>query len=599
MNRVRLSIFCWVLLVGLTSTARLAAAPPAGKKAATPLPAPVREKAPSALLPLTGFPSERLSTMVPELPAPLPSKAANIGGSEDGLFASPAADPSGPSVAELQSLLGDAMAAAANAPSVAPPTAPAPVAARPSRPPTQRTPPTPEQERLLAVARKVAPAIVFLRTWDAYGNELANGCGFFMDDQGAILTSVQVVHPEFAQEIEYISVGTGAGTFHRITGFWFEDQRAGLVMLQSDARDTPFLVLKPGEDFSKERDVSIVALHAEAGLTLADAKVKADTTKVGDGWLNLRGDDSPGEPGSPVIDGEGRVVALVSMRVPQGKWVNFGIRVDAVVKPLTGLPGTKVSSLSRLARGQHRVVTDDARFVEAFRSLYDGQTKRGASQLLLLVKEYPRSAEVWGLLSLAYSQVGAKEEALNCSRKAVALDPRVGKFWQQLAVSHLDSSGGKADPAAREALERTVEEQPADKLAWLLLAEQQLLAGQFPAAEKALVEVIKLEPDYAPASFLMGYAKARQGDYASAESALQRCIKLDRNHTRAWFYLGLLYAKQKRLPDAARAYERVVAIQPNHPHAWRNLALVERKLGHDTVAQQAIERHLKLGAPAK
>lgn len=453
--------------------------------------------------------------------------------------------------------------------------------------------------RLLAVARKVAPAVVFLRTWDGHGNELASGCGFFLNERGMILTDIQLVHPEFADEIEYISVGTGRGAYHRITGFWTQDAKSGLTVLQSDATDTPYLVCQTGGDFTVEQPVSIVALQPDRGLSLADATVKADATKVGDGWLNLRGEDSPGEPGSPVIDAEGRIIAVVSMRVPQGKWFNFGLRVDPVVEVLEKIPMAAVPMpLARLARTSQPIAQDE-RFLDAFRALYAGQTARGISQLFLLLKTYPRSAEIWALLSLAYARLGAQEEALNCSRKAVALDPRVGQFWQQLALSQVRDSQGKPNQAALEALARTVEEQPADKMAWLLLAEQQLLAGQYPAAEKALIEVIKLESDYAPAAYLLGYTKARQGDLAAAENALLRCLKLDSRHVRARFYLALLYAKQGRIAEAARAYQHIVEIQPTHPSAWRNLALMERKLGHDTAAQQAITRHLQLGQAKK
>lgn len=450
--------------------------------------------------------------------------------------------------------------------------------------------------RLAELARKVAPAVVSLRVWDGLGNELARGSGCFINSRGAILTDMQLVHPEFASRIEYITVSTGTGTPHRITGYHTRDLDTGLTVLQSDAASSSSLPFRREFDFLKERQVSIVAIHGERDLSLADAVVKADESRSGSGWLNLRGKDSPGEPGSPVIDSEGRVVALVSMRVPQGEWFNFGIRLDAVAASLAPDAEALPLPLARLAQGDRRPLAQDPRFLQAFRTLAEGNALPATSQFVILLKSHPRSAELWALLGLAFAKSGAKEEALNCNRKAVALDPRVGQYWYQLAVSHLADSAGKPNPAAREALEKTVEQRPADKLAWLLLAEQQLLSENYSAAEKALSEVAKLEPDLARASFLLGYTKGRQRDYTAAEEAMLRCVQLDRKHTRAWFYLALLYTKQKRFPQAVAAYETIVDVDPVHPSAWRNLALLHRKLGRETAATRAFERHQRSGA---
>jgi tetratricopeptide (TPR) repeat protein len=558
-------------------------------------PAPVRKAPPNATpvpstAPLTDPPS-----LFPTEPETSAAPASIAGGDP---FNTPVLSlgDTGPSVDDLIAL----SSGIAKPPQLAPP----PVASAPSSPtteppPKKSAPLTPEQIKLMEVARKVATSVVALHAWDGYGNQLAEGCGFFIDENGAILTDLQLVNPEFAERIEYITVAIGTGAFHRITGYWAQDAKTGLTILQSDATETPFVMLRPDGDFSAEQPVSIVALSQANGLSLADAVIKADRTIPGEGWLNLRGEDSPGEPGSPVIDSEGRVVAVVSMRVPQGQWFNFGQPIINILPVLEQMAKSSPKPLAQLGRLARTSAKDDPRFLAAFQTLYSGQTVSGTSQLLLLLKTHPRSAELWALLSLAYAKLGAQEEALNCSRKAVALDPLIGKYWQQLATAQLSGGAAQPNPAAREALERTVEETPGDRIAWLLLAEQQILARQFAAAERSLLDVIKLESDYAPASFLLGYVKIQRTQYAEAEALLRRCVQLDKQHERAWFLLALLYARQQRLPEAAEAYRRLVAIQPAHPNAWRNLALVERKLGHTTAAYQAFQRHQQLGVPVR
>lgn len=460
---------------------------------------------------------------------------------------------------------------------------------------TASAPDSAQSRQLVELARKVAPAVVSLRAWDGSGNELARGSGWFVDSRGRIATDMQLVHPDFAGRIEYITASTGSGTAHRVTGYWTQDLETGITLLQSDATSAPSLPLRTGADFSEEKPVSVVALHEERDLSLADAVAQTDETRAGEGWLNVRGQDSPGEPGSPLIDASGRVVAMVSMRVPQGKWFNFATRVEKLSDLLQQKADGAPLPLAALARRTNPSVAQDSRFLRAFQLLADGDALRATPRLLTLLKSHPRSAEVWALLGLAYAKLGAKEEALNCNRKAVALDSRVGQYWYQLAISYLSGSGAKPNPAAREALDKAVEQRPGDRIAWLLLAEQEILRADYLSAEKALAEVAKLEPDYAPASFLLGYAKGRQGDYAAAEEAMRRCLQLNRKHPRASFYLALLYTKQKRFAEAVKAYEETVRIEPKHPSAWRNLALLQRKLGHDTAAGVAFQRHQRLG----
>ena len=444
---------------------------------------------------------------------------------------------------------------------------------------------------MLELARKVAPAVVALRSWDAHGNLLARGCGFFIGEHGAILTDMALVHPDLGKRIEYITVTTGLGASHRITGVWTQNFETGFTVLQSDAAQTESLMIHPAPGFADETAVSVVALHDNQGLTLADAWIKADPSPAGADWLILRGHDSPGEPGSPILDRDGHVVALVSMRVPQGNWVNFGIRIDGIAAVLRGLSSRTPQPLSSVAANRLPPVQFDARFIAAFRALHEGRAHAATSQLLKLFKPYPRSAELWNLTGLGFAALGAKGEAASCYRKAVALNPTVGDAWLHLAITQLE---GKPNASVREALENAVLERPGDRISWMLLAEQQLLAKKFSEAEHSLLEVLKLEADFAHAAFLLSYVKSQQGNAAEAIAAAERCVRLSPKHARAWFFLGLLYTRQDRAPDALRAYQNVVAIDPAHPHGWRNLALLHRKLGHDAEARVALTRHQRL-----
>jgi len=455
--------------------------------------------------------------------------------------------------------------------------------------------PEPLPEQLLTVAQKVAASMVAVRAYDAYGYELASGCGCFVNASGVVLTDVQIVGPEVAGRVEYITVSTGTGGYHRVTGFWKSRGDEGVARLQTDAVDTlPAEIAVGTPDYSQERAVSVLSFTEERGLTLAEAFAKADTSMAGEGWVNVWGDDSPGESGSPILDASGAVSGVVSLRVPQGKWFSFGKAPGNLREIMARMLAKPATPLEAQRRATPVVAENDERFIAAFKDLSEGNARRALPALLVLRQQYPRSSSVWALLGFAAARLGAREEALLCQRKAVALDPDNQNHWRQLAFSQLMTEPGRPNAAAREALQKAVEQKPADTLSLLLLAEQEVLAENFEAAELALEKVMAGGGGQPSALFLLAYVKGKRGDLDGADAAIQQCLKSDRRSVRAWFYLGLIESKRGRLQAAAEAFGEVTRLQPGHRTAWLALAKTEKKLGRDASAQAAFSKHQQI-----
>jgi hypothetical protein len=187
---------------------------------------------------------------------------------------------------------------------------------------------TPQQQALVALAEKVASSVVSIRIWDQYGGLLASGVGSFVSSDGLILTDASLLHPEFADRIDYITTTAANGTNHRVTGFYVADLRTGVALLQGDGLAPQALELKPETDFSKPQSCRVVALSDKRGLLIADAKVSLDETLAGQGWLTLRGEDSPGGVGSPVLSEQGDIIGIVAMKTPIDSWMNFALPAE-------------------------------------------------------------------------------------------------------------------------------------------------------------------------------------------------------------------------------------------------------------------------------
>lgn len=453
-----------------------------------------------------------------------------------------------------------------------------------------------EQRRLAELAMKVAPSVVTLRVWDEYGSVLASGVGTFVGPSGLLLTDAGLLHPEIADRVDYITTTAADGTNHRIIGFHSVDLRSGVALLQSDdTSPVPALAIKPGQDFSKEQACHVLAVSESRGLVLADARISHDDSLAGQGWLQVRGEDSPGAPGSPVVDDAGNVLAIVALRVPLKNWMNFALPADMAAyesqrrlgdpKPLSALPRSP-----KLAE-----VTKDAGFLVAFDLLTQKKVTTATQKLLALCNKYPRSAECWSLLGLAASELGAMTEAVNCQRKAVSLDPRAGIFWHELAMSQSRKTGPADEDQAQtlETLTKATEMHPGDKFTWLLLASRCIQKKEYAQADEALRQVTRLQPGYAPAFYLLAYTRSRLQDLEGMELALARCLELNPRIADAWYLQGLLLDRKQEYLQAAQAYKQATRLNPGHPNAWMNQAYSYRKAGRDTEAMIAAREHAK------
>jgi Flp pilus assembly protein TadD len=466
---------------------------------------------------------------------------------------------------------------------------------------TPDKPLTPEELELRSLGAKVAASVVGIRVWDEFGNQISSGVGCFVTKDGVILTDTGLLHPEIAEKVDYITTTGADGTNHKVAGFYLADLVTGVTLLQSGTKETTPLELAPDTDFAQERACHVLAVSEKRGLVLADAKVQMDPALTGLGWLNLRGTDSPGAVGSPVLSKAGRVMAVVGMKVPLQSWMNFALPCDAAafelrknrapMQPLSKLPQTP----------KLREVANDPEFVAAFATLQQKRVESAMRKLVQLTRKYPRSAECWALLGLSATYLGASPEALNCQRKAVALDPKAGLYWHQLAFAKLrESPGGLPDTTEdREALELAVEQRPNDQLAWLLLASRHVRDGDLGKADDALRRVTLLAPGYAQAHYLQAYVRGRLKDYDGAQAAISQSLKLNAGYSEAWYYQGLLFDKQGDPGEATKAYRNTVRLRPTHPQAWMNLAYAYKKMGRETEAREAFMQHQKRTMKAK
>jgi len=177
------------------------------------------------------------------------------------------------------------------------------------------------------VYEKAAPSVVRVRAAD--GPEQLAGTGFFVDNQGTILTAYAVVG-----QAKEATVDAGGRAYPaKIIG---RDPRSGLALLKIKAGETPFLLFGESANLRPASAVVSVAfpydLKAEPTFGLvAGFDVKYLTRFFATTHIRANLPIKPGQIGGPLLDSQGKVVGVLMLEIDEGK-ACYALPVEAAAK---------------------------------------------------------------------------------------------------------------------------------------------------------------------------------------------------------------------------------------------------------------------------
>lgn len=145
-----------------------------------------------------------------------------------------------------------------------------------------------------------------------------------------------------------------------------------------------------------------------------------------------------------------------------------------------------------------------------------------------------------------------------------------------------------ADP--RHDARRAVQNDPGNAMAWIVLAEGELDAGDARAGEAAARRALALRPDHPEALARLGRAQWMQGRRSLAVASLRAAALAAPGHPGIAVWLGHALEDDGQAEAAADAYARAHALAPHEPQLAAYLLAWRRKLcdwrGLDALARQ-------------
>ena len=198
----------------------------------------------------------------------------------------------------------------------------------------KRPRPAPEVKQLSveALAEATRRSVVVISHFDREGKEDGVGAGFVVDTNGLIATSLHVIG-----EARPIQVHFADGRSYGVTEIHAWDRKLDLAVIRISATNLPSLPL--GDSDSLKQGAAVVAMGNPLGLkhSIVQGVVSARRDFDGVEMIQLAIPIEPGNSGGPLLDMQGHVHGLLTMKSAMTANLGFAIAINQL-KPLLARP---------------------------------------------------------------------------------------------------------------------------------------------------------------------------------------------------------------------------------------------------------------------
>ncbi len=275
----------------------------------------------------------------------------------------------------------------------------------PTSKPTMPSLPKPKEEStesLPSLIKRIAPSIVSVFTYDNKGEFLKLGSGFFISQNGDIITNYHVIQGASSAEVK-----TSDGKTYPITYIVAEDEQSDIIRLSVDVPSKYVLPLSLSKAIPEVGE-RILVYGSPLGLekTVSDGIVSAvreipDFGKI----VQITAPVSPGSSGSPVLNMQGEVIGVATFQMVEGQNLNFAIPSERITN-LTLTKEKKTSITEELFEQEKKDEKDSDYVWKAYdKALYfidKEEYEKALPYLEIVIKTDLSSLKAWAYFSIGY-----------------------------------------------------------------------------------------------------------------------------------------------------------------------------------------------------
>ena len=299
-----------------------------------------------------------------------------------------------------------------------------------------------ERENLPALVKRVKPAVVAIATYDAAGEPLMTGSGFFLKP-GQVVTNLHVVRGAVRAEIKTLD---GKGKVFPVNGTLAVDEEGDLALLGVDTptdRSTELASELPDEG----EPIFVIGNPLKLEGSVSDGIVSA-VREVPNSYriIQITAPISHGNSGSPVFNMKGQVLGVVTVKVTNGQNINLALAAARVAELKAG----KLQPLSDLGAKNKGDAAETA-YRSGLDSLWLGNYDNAVGYFENAANKNPRRAEAWVQVGFCRVKQGKNQEAIRAYLQAPQLKPTDAEIHNKLGDAYYYSG------RLREAIESYTE----------------------------------------------------------------------------------------------------------------------------------------------
>lgn len=410
---------------------------------------------------------------------------------------------------------------------------------------------------LAKIAKQLRPAIVLICVSDNQNKEVATGTGFFISDDGLIVTNCHVV--DAGQQ--YIAKSEN-GAFYVIDSVIRRDQSHDLAILKAKVSGVPFLVLGKAASMQPGDPIGVVGSPLGLEGTVSNGVVSAVRGSGSDAILQITAPISPGSSGSPVVNADCEVVGVASATLKGGQNLNIAKAAEAVIE-LRDRPVSFIADGPAVPPAPTEISILDDPDYKAAKACLERKDEIHALKLFNQVaKRFPNNPKLLSSLGWVYNLLGLKSDAVQAYRQSIKLEPDNFVVWGNIALVYAKLN--ESDLAVNAA-KRAIELGPDHFFPWRAQGVIYLKLHQVDEAVKDLQQAVKLAPDDPLNWEALVYAYKAAGRFSDASAATYKLTSLEGKGNSA--------LDSRLLPDKSNK-ESAVNAKGNNSGKLRNASLI-------------------------